>query len=301
MLLTPHVTEPLPQDGKRPDERDLLLAGIYNLGFLALSAEAAKMFLPWWREHLRRDCLNEPARGLFVDQRWIDFAPALFEPGILKDPGYNVAYWNLPHRVLTRDGDHILNRILNRILDRIFVNGRPLRFFHYSGFSPRAPHLLSKHQHSLLRVRLSDTPLLTELCERYAAALEEAGYADCCALPYGFATTAGGLPLDARARKVLRRTYLEDEACERAPSFPNPFSPAGADDVVQRLLRPSPHAPGVPAWLGEIWSERADLRIAFPRIESVDAERFLDWVRTQGVREHDIPPQLIPPSTSERS
>ena len=291
MLLTPHVTEPLPQDGKRPDERDLLLAGIYNLGFLALSAEAAKTFLPWWRERLRRDCLNDPARGLFVDQRWIDFAPALFEPGILKDPGYNVAYWNLPHRVLTRDGDRILNRIL--------VNGRPLRFFHYSGFSPRAPHLLSKHQHASPRIRLSDTPLLAELCERYAAALEEAGFADCCALPYGFAATAGGLPLDARARKALRRTYLEDEAGERAPSFPNPFSPAGADDVVQRLLRPSPHAPGVPAYLGEIWSERADLRIAFPRIESVDAERFLDWVRTQGVREHDIPPPLIPPRTPE--
>jgi glycosyltransferase involved in cell wall biosynthesis len=291
MLLTPHVTEPLPQDGKRPDERDLLLAGIYNLGFLALSAEAGKMFLPWWRERLRRDCLNDTAGGLFVDQRWIDFAPALFEPGILKDPGYNVAYWNLPHRVLTRDSDRNLNRIL--------VNGRPLRFFHYSGFSPRAPHLLSKHQHASLRIRLSDRPLLAELCERYAAALEEAGFDDCSALPYGFAATAGGLPLDARARKALRRTYLEDEAGQRAPSFPNPFSPAGAGDVVQRLLRPSPHGPGVPAYLGEIWSERADLRIAFPRIDSVDAERFLDWVRTQGVREHDIPPQLIPPDTPE--
>jgi glycosyltransferase involved in cell wall biosynthesis/GT2 family glycosyltransferase len=287
MLLTPHVTEPLPQDGKRPDERDLLLAGIYNLGFLALSAEAAKTVLPWWRERLRRDCLNDPAGGLFVDQRWIDFAPALFEPGILKDPGYNVAHWNLSHRVLTRDGD------------RIQVNGRRLRFFHYSGFSPRTPHLLSKHQHASFRIRLTDTPLLADLCKGYAAALEDAGFADCCALPYGFAATAGGLPLDAWARKALRRTYLEDEAAGRAPSFPNPFSAAGADDVVQRLLQPSPHAAGVPAYLGEIWSERADLRIAFPRIDSVDADRFLDWVRTQGVREHDIPPQLIPPATPE--
>jgi glycosyltransferase involved in cell wall biosynthesis len=291
LLLTPHVTEPLPQDGKRPDERDLLLAGIYNLGFLALSANVAKTFLPWWRKRLRRDCLNDTGRGLFVDQRWIDFAPALFEPRILKDPGYNVAYWNLPHRVLTHYGDPILNRIL--------VNGRPLRLFHFSGFSPRAPHLLSKHQHESLRIRLSDTPLLAALCKRYAAALEEAGFADCCALPYGFAATGGGLPLDARARKVLRHTYLEDEAGAGAPSFPNPFSPAGADDAVQRLLRPTPQAPGVPAYLGEIWSERADLRIAFPRIESVDAERFLDWVRTQGVREHDIPPQLIPPKSPQ--
>ncbi len=287
MVLTPHVTEPLPPDGKRPDERDLLLAGIYNLGFLALSAEAARTFLPWWRQRLRRHCLNDTARGLFVDQRWIDFAPALFEPAVLKDPGYNVAYWNLPHRALTLDGD--------RILVNADGGKRPLRFFHFSGFSPRTPHLLSKHQHASPRIRLSEAPLLADLCRRYALALENAGFADCEALPYGFATTAGGLPLDARARRVLHRTYVQDEAGEGATAFPNPFSMGGADDVVQRLLRPSPHAPGVPAYLGEIWSERADLRVAFPNIHSVDAERFLDWVRIQGVREHQIPPPLIPP------
>jgi len=287
ILLTPHITEPLPQDGKRPDESDLLLAGIYNLGFLAVSAEGGKTFLPWWRERLRRDCLDDPARGLFVDQRWIDFAPALFQTGTLRDPGYNVAYWNLPQRTLTRDGD------------RIQVNGRPLRFLHYSGFSAGAPHLLSKHQDASLRIRLSDTPLLAELCARYAAALNAAGFADSSVLPYGFAATAAGLPLDARMRRVLRRTYLDDEAGGVAPSFPNPFTPAGAADVVQRLLRPSPHAPAVPAYLGEIWSERPDLRFAFPHLESVDAKRFLDWVRRQGIREHNIPPSLVPPTISE--
>jgi glycosyltransferase involved in cell wall biosynthesis len=287
MVLTPHVTEPLPQDGKRPENRDLLLSGIYNLGFLALSAEAARKFLPWWRGRLRRDCLNDTARGLFVDQRWIDLAPALFEPAILKDPGYNVAYWNLPHRVLTLDGD--------RILVNADDGRHPLRFFHYSGFSPHTPHLLSKHQLASPRIRLSDAPVLADLCRRYAEALEEAGFADFDALTYGFATTATQLPLDARARRVLHRTYVEDEAGGGAAWFPNPFSPAGADDVIQRLLRPSPYAPAVPAYLGEIWNERADLRVAFPNIDSVDAERFLDWVRTQGVREHQIPPQIIPP------
>ena len=285
MVLTPHLTEPLPQDGKRPEDRDLLLSGMYNLGFLALSAEVAGTFLPWWRGRLRRDCLNDTTRGLFVDQRWVDFAPSLFAPAILNDPGYNVAYWNLPHRVLTLDGD------------RIAVNGRPLRFFHYSGFSPRTPHLLSKHQHASPRVRLSEVPLLGDLCRRYAAALEEAGFAECDALHYGFATTAAQLPLDARARRVLRRTYSEDEAGKGAVSFPNPFSRAGAADVLQRLMRPSPHAPEVPAYLGEIWSERPDLRVAFHHIASTDAERFLDWVRTQGIREHHIHPQLIPPPT----
>lgn len=291
LVLTPHITEPLPPDGQHPSERDLLIAGIYNLGFLALSAEAAKTFLPWWRQRLRRDCLNDPAHGLFVDQRWIDFVPALFAPAILKDPGYNVAYWNLPHRVLARQEDGKG--------DRIFVDERPLRFLHFSGFSPRAPHLLSKHQHPLLRVRLSEARLLADLCRRYAEALEKAGFAECFAVPYGLATTATGLHLDARMRRVLLRSYIEDEARERTPWFPNPFSPSGADDVVQRLLRPSPQAPGIPAYLAEIWNERADLRIAFPRIDSIDAERFLDWVRMYGIRDHSIPPQLIPPPAAQ--
>lgn len=283
MVVTPHITEPLPRDGKRPDERDLLLAGIYNLGFLALSADAAKSVLPWWRARLRRDCVNDPPNGFFVDQRWMDFAPALFEPYVLKDAGYNVAYWNLPHRELAREGE------------RIVVDGRPLRFFHFSGFSPRTPHLLSKHQHESVRIRLSEWPLLGELCARYAASLQEAGFAEWSALPYGFATTAAGLPLEPRTRRVLRRSYVADEAAGPR-SFPNPFSAEGAHDVVERLLRPSPYGEGVPAWLGEIWSERADLRIAFPRIDSADANRFLQWVRTQGVREHDIPAPLVPPA-----
>src|SRR3712207_7315365 len=36
---------------------------------------------------------------------------------ILRDPGHNVAYWNLSSRRVTRDGDGYA------------VNGRPLRFF----------------------------------------------------------------------------------------------------------------------------------------------------------------------------
>ncbi|HEX7150524.1 MAG TPA: glycosyltransferase [Thermoanaerobaculia bacterium] len=283
IVITPHITEPLPQDGKHPDERDLLISGVYNLGFLALSAPAATTFLPWWQERLRRDCLNDPAHGLFVDQRWIDFVPAFFQPAILKDPGYNVAYWNLPQRVLTRDGD------------RILVDGRPLRFFHYSGFSPRARHLLTKHQLDAPRIRLSEKPILAELCRRYAEALEHAGFDDSSALPYGFAATATGLPLDARVRRVLHRSYVQDETNDGAATFPDPFSREGADDVVQRLLRPSRESPAVPAYLREIWLERADLRIAFPRIDSVDAEPFLEWVRTQAGRELPIPPALIPP------
>ncbi len=91
--------------------------------------------LDWWSERLATDCLVAPERGYFVDQRWMDLAPGLIPRlAILRDEGYNVAYWNLPSREVTRDGE------------RYTVNGRPLRFFHFSGYDPDHPDRLSKHQ-----------------------------------------------------------------------------------------------------------------------------------------------------------
>jgi hypothetical protein len=36
IVLTPHITRPLPLDGKRPTEPDIMISGAYNLGFIAL-------------------------------------------------------------------------------------------------------------------------------------------------------------------------------------------------------------------------------------------------------------------------
>ena len=38
VVLTPHNTVPLPDDGERPNQIDILLAGVYNLGYVSLGA-----------------------------------------------------------------------------------------------------------------------------------------------------------------------------------------------------------------------------------------------------------------------
>jgi len=166
IVLTPHVLEPMPRDGRKPTEQGILIAGVYNLGFVSVGdTEEARRMLDWWSERLETECIVDPEHGFFVDQRWMDFVPSLFDYHLVRDPSWNVAYWNLPSRELTRDAE-----------GGVLVNGHPLTFIHFSGYSPRKPHLLSKHQADDPRVRLSERPILRELCDEYGRRLLAAGF-----------------------------------------------------------------------------------------------------------------------------
>jgi hypothetical protein len=128
ILLTPHQLVPeLSPMAIRDNERTSLRLGIYNLGFVAIRNDAhGRAFAHWWNERLLAYCHDEPEQGLFVDQKWCDLVPALFDGvRIVRDPGYNVASWNLSNRTvrITDAGD-------------ILVNGSLLRFFHFTKLGP---------------------------------------------------------------------------------------------------------------------------------------------------------------------
>ncbi len=170
IVLIPHLTRPIPRDGRRPSELDILVSGTYNLGFLGMShTEQTDDFLHWWSERLETDCFVDPNRGFFVDQRWIDLLPGMLDVAILRDPGYDVAYWNLHYRDISRSASGYS------------VNGSPLRFFHFTGYDPFAPHRLSRHQN---RIQLKKRPVIAELCDEYRRDLLEAGYEEARAWPY---------------------------------------------------------------------------------------------------------------------
>ena len=99
IVLTPHLTAPL-DDDMRPGEIDILRTGAYNLGFIAVAwRPTGAAFLMWWQQRLYDHCVVDLPRGLFVDQRWVDLVPGMFEGVcIVRDPGYNVVYWNLSYR-----------------------------------------------------------------------------------------------------------------------------------------------------------------------------------------------------------
>ncbi|MEM3846552.1 MAG: hypothetical protein QXU98_12730, partial [Candidatus Parvarchaeota archaeon] len=76
IILTPHIRESFPNDGKSQTDLNILLAGIYNLGFIAVnSSEETRKFLKWWQLKLEDGCFVDIHNGMHVDQKWIDLTP----------------------------------------------------------------------------------------------------------------------------------------------------------------------------------------------------------------------------------
>lgn len=127
VVLTPHVTAAEQTvAGIADNEIGSLKHGVYNLGFVAVrQCEQGRAFAAWWRDRLHRYCWDDIPGGLFVDQRWCDLAPALFDRvAILRDAGYNVASWNLGNRPISIAPD-----------GQIRAGGATLRFFHFTKVS----------------------------------------------------------------------------------------------------------------------------------------------------------------------
>jgi hypothetical protein len=267
VVLIPHNTEPLPHDGHRPRQVDVMIAGIYNLGHLSVApGPEVDALIEWWADRLRRDCRVDPIWGYFVDQRWFDLVPGfLADFAILRDPEFNVAYWNLHSRTFEyRD-------------DRYLVDGRPLAFFHFSGFNPEKPEDLSLHQD---RIEIADVPALARICEEYAEDTMREGFAVASKWPYTYSTLDGGLRFDDTLRKLF---WIGEDHGELDAS---PFTRDGSRAFLAWLGNQEPTAaPGVNRLLAHVYGSRRDLQEQFPDLTGPDLGKLLVWSQGQGSNE----------------
>jgi glycosyltransferase involved in cell wall biosynthesis len=282
IVLTPHLTVPMPRDKFRVTETDILRAGVYNLGFIAVGS-GCEPFLDWWSERLLRESVSDPERMRFTDQRWIDFVPGLFPHFILRDSTCNVAYWNLYARQVTWTGQ------------RYEVNGRPLRFFHFSGYDPAVPVMLSKHQGSTPRILLSEHSGVARLCGEYVQKLARAGSNSTSRNKYGYAQSPGGLRIDQHMRRIYREALRTHEN-EDGPAPPNPFEPDHTERFIEWLNEPIVRgaAPEISRYLIAIHDSRTDLQKAFPDATGTDAQALCDWALSYGSSEETIDARLLP-------
>src|SRR6266436_1738840 len=64
VVLTPHTTHPL-EDGKKPNDYNMLQTGVFNLGFAAISrCSEARQFIEWWGRRLKTQAEADFSRNL---------------------------------------------------------------------------------------------------------------------------------------------------------------------------------------------------------------------------------------------
>lgn len=157
VVLTPHVTQfDGAESGSKPDD-DYLRCGVFNLGFIALnSSPKGRELLAWWRTKTQDKGYADFSEGLYVDQKWADMIPCFDDDGvcIARHPGFNVAHWNMHQRSITKSQSGYQ------------VNGQSLIFFHFSGYDPSCPDMISR-PHGKGPVSLQGRPEYQELYRDY--------------------------------------------------------------------------------------------------------------------------------------
>jgi glycosyltransferase involved in cell wall biosynthesis len=279
-VLTPHLNAPLPDDGKFPTELSLMRTGVYNCGFVAINAAHPQScsLIDWWSRKLEFDCFVDLEAGLFTDQKWMDMAPALFpDVAILRHDGYNIAYWNLVSRPVTRDPDQGYR-----------ANGVPLVFAHFSGVNLAEPGIYSKHQN---RFDASGIGGLRPLYDEYLGKLRDNGHPQHATKPYAY----GRFPDGEKIVPVLRRTYHRRFDIDGVQPEPRPLQMDRS-----RFNEPCPELPEIPGLpvsllMYETWKMRDDLRDGF-NLRTLDGrEAYINWFISTAAAEMRLGERYVVP------
>lgn len=272
-VLTPHLCSPAENDAY-PNDIVIMLAGIYNLGFLGCSRTSeTERILRWWARRLRFECISKQEAGIFVDQKFMDLVPGFAEHcHILRDVTVNVAYWNLAQRSLTQEGENC------------FVDGRPLTFFHYSGVEPGNTNLLSKYSRWFRDEAM--LPQLRALLRGYFQKLKSFGHGDVPSGTYAYGKFASGTPIHSLVRRMFRERYL--------PWSGNPF------ETFEEIL----HLPFADAnrfsesfiitnFMKYILDQFTWLQIHFNPRETHKIEPFVRWYIEHAATQIGLDPRMI--------
>lgn len=118
-LITPHFYKADPSNEQNWLEANYRV-GLYNAGFFA-ATKSASSILNWWAKCCFYETRVSFWRGLFVDQKYLDLIPILFEQvKVIKHRGCNFAGWNCEQISFKSENSEF------------YVNNDKLIFVHYS-------------------------------------------------------------------------------------------------------------------------------------------------------------------------
>ncbi len=212
IILTPHLCEPEESlEAIWDNEICALKHGVFNLGFFAIrrSIEAERC-VNWWSDRLEKFCYADIPGGLFTDQRWMDFAPCFFDVFVLKHPGYNVAPWNLSRRHINKNGK-----------GNFYVNGHPLRFFHFSGFDSGANEAV------INKYCPDKNDQVYNIRQEYLHMIDKHGHKTLGRLPWSYDYYSNGEKIEKEHRLIYRTNS------ELQSQFMKPFNAEGEQSYFQ--------------------------------------------------------------------
>jgi glycosyltransferase involved in cell wall biosynthesis len=286
VLLVPRMIADVPDDGLEPSREQMDRAGRIEQTIVGIDGSAgAEPFLQWWGAHVEQalGSLDGSHSGERPEDRpwlarFLELAPARFSTAVLDDPGCNVNLWNLHRRTLQGGTDGAL------------VNGRwPLRFLNLPGFEPDRPYRLAANAS---RARVSRSPALHELCERYASELRRAGWRD----EDHRGEVGRRLQEDLVYDESLRAAYASALALGRPVE--NLFDEAGTREFLAWLHGPAPRgaAYGINRYVfHRVARERPDVVWSYPDLDGPEGSEYVAWCWAFGRDELGIPDRFMPP------
>jgi glycosyltransferase involved in cell wall biosynthesis len=289
VLLVPRLMADVPEDGLQPSREQMQRMGRMEETIMAIDGTPrSTAFLEWWRGHVEQTLGSLDARGSGErpeDRPWLarflELAPARFSTGVLDDPGCNLNMWNLDRHSLRGGPAGEL------------VDGRwPLRFLNMPGFDPDHPYRLSP---GASRARVSRSPVLHELCERYAAELRASGWRD-SDHHADVGRRLDGLVYD----ESLRAAFASALALGACPQ--DLFSEHGTRAFLAWLQGPAPRggAYGINRYVfHRVARERPDVVRKYPDLDGGDGPGYLAWCWAFGRHELGIPERFMPPPPGE--
>lgn len=202
IVLTPHRVDPDPWE-------HFLKDGTFNGGFFAVKrTEDGEKFLNWMTSRLSVKNYIDEEQGLFVDQKWLNLAPAYFDVHILRHHGYNLAGWNLhePER-----------KQINNIGGAYRVKDKYLRLIHFSGIGIFLERVINDW------FPTNKTHPLFSLLDEYKNEWDEMGRSAIKNLPWSYDFFESGERITSETRGKIK---YQPELLDR---HPNPFAKSNKD------------------------------------------------------------------------
>jgi len=215
-VLTPHLIKPYVDYVGATSEEELLFVGIYNLGFFAVkNSPVGNNITDWWIKKLANQCYADKEDALHVDQKWMDFLPALYTNEVLisRYAGMNLAFWNFHERKLLRDAN-----------GNFFVDDwdTPLLIMHFSGLEADNVEAVCRKQ---TKYTLTNIPEYRPLFEDYVSRLNRNGFNELRKLVYKYNFFDNKVSILKYHRRMFRGLVNEGY------SFHNLFSSSAPEGI----------------------------------------------------------------------